>query len=158
MSTTELLTKVPLFKGLETEELQRLASATESVSFRPGETIVEIGDTGKSLYVLVEGSVQVLYPARSSDFELARLGPGDFFGEMALLNDKPRSATVKAVGTVRALKLDKDGFRRIILEAPRVGLKVLEVLSFRIRSADEQISGLSDQSQRDPRTRLLNRR
>lgn len=158
MSTTELLNKVPLFKGLESDELERIASASESVSFRPGQVIVEIGDPGKALFLIVEGSVQVLYPARTSDFELARLGPGEFFGEMALLNDKPRSATVKAMGEVRALKLDKDGFRRIILDTPRVALKVLEVLSFRIRTADEQISGLSDQTQRDPLTRLLNRR
>jgi len=158
MPDTDILSHVPLFKSLEPSELERLARATEAVAFRPGETIVEIGDPGKSLFVIVEGQVQVLYPARSSDFELARLGAGDFFGEMALLNDKPRSATVRAMTAVQTVKLEKEAFRNIILEAPAVGLKVLEILSFRIRTADEQISGLSDQSQRDPLTRLLNRR
>ena len=158
MPNTEILALVPLFKSLEPSELERLARATQTVAFRPGETIVEIGDPGKSLFVIVEGQVQVLYPARSSDFELARLGAGDFFGEMALLNDKPRSATVRAMTAVQTIKLEKESFRSIILEAPSVGLKVLEILSFRIRTADEQISGLSDQSQRDPLTRLLNRR
>ena len=158
MSSADLLNKVSLFRGLEPHDLDRLAGASEVVSFKPGQAIVEIGDPGRSLFVVMDGNVQVVYPARNSDFELARLGPGDFFGEMALLNDKPRSATVRAVGSVDALKLDKDAFRRMVAESPQVGLKILEVLSFRVRAADEQISGLSDQTQRDPLTRLLNRR
>ena len=102
--------------------------------------------------------MQVLYPVRNVEFELARLGPGEFFGEMALLNEKPRSATVRAVGDVSAVVLDKTEFRAIVLDRPRVALALLEVLSVRIRHADEQISGLSDQAVRDPLTGLLNRR
>jgi diguanylate cyclase (GGDEF)-like protein len=158
MSTIDLLTKVSLFKTLSPADLQRLADHTEPASFSAGESVVEIGDPGRSLYVLVEGIVQVLYPARTSDFELARLGPGDFFGEMALLSDRPRSATVRAHSDVRAIKLEKHVFQRLLLEEPQIGLGILEVLSLRIRAADEQIGGLSDQAQRDPLTRLQNRR
>lgn len=158
MATSELLAKVTLFKGLPPADLVRLAAATEPEWFEPGHTIVEVGDPGRSLYVIVEGTVQVVYPARTADIELARMGPGDFFGEMALLNDKPRSATVRAQTSVRALKLERETFRRLLLDAPRVGIRILETLSFRIRAADEQISGLSDQTQRDPLTQLLNRR
>jgi diguanylate cyclase (GGDEF)-like protein len=158
MSTTELLTKVSLFRALSPPDLQRLADNTEPLDFGPGQTIVEIGDPGRSLFIVMEGVVQVLYPSRASDFELARLGPGDFFGEMALLSDRPRSATVRAHSEVRIIKLEKQVFQRLVLEEPRIGLGVLEVLSLRIRAADEQIGGLSDQAQRDPLTRLLNRR
>lgn len=158
MSVIDLLAHVPLFHQLSEEDLARIAEATHPVSFGTGDTIVEIGDPGRSLYILTSGTVQVLYPARSADFELARLGPGDFFGEMALLNDKPRSATVRAVDDVEALVLDKDDFRRLILESPVLALRLMEAMSMRIRNADEQISGLSEKAVRDPLTGLLNRR
>ena len=157
-TTNEVLATVPLFKGLDEEIVDRIARATRRQTFAPGEDIVQVGEPGRSLYVLTDGSVKVLYPARSMDFELARLGPGEFFGEMALLNDKPRSATVRAVGRVEALVLDKTDFRDLILESPELGLQVLEALSVRIRNADEQISGLSDKAVRDPLTGMLNRR
>jgi diguanylate cyclase (GGDEF)-like protein len=143
---------------LDMEELDRFAAATRLVDFAAGDSIVEIGEPGRSLYLLVDGMVQVLYPSRTSDFELARLGPGEFFGEMALLNDKPRSATVRAITAVHALVLGKEDFRAIVRETPQLGLQLLAALSIRIRNADEQISGLSEQSMRDPLTGLLNRR
>jgi len=157
-SNIELLYAVPLLAGLDAEDIKRLAAGSRLEQFGSGEAIVEIGEPGRSLYVVTSGQVQVLYPARDSEFELARLGPGDFFGEMALLNDKPRSATVRAVDAVEALVLDKSEFRGIVVDRPHVALKLLEALSVRIRHADEQISGLSDQAVRDPLTGLLNRR
>ena len=157
-ATTELLHHVTLFRGISQEDLEPIATACQEGRFEAGANIVEIGEPGRSLYIITRGNVQVLYPARSADFELARLGRGEFFGEMALLNDKPRSATVRAVDAVDALVLDKAEFRRILMEKPRVALQLLEILSVRIRNADEHISGLSDQAMRDPLTGLLNRR
>lgn len=156
--TSDLLSRVSLLRLLKADELDRFAAATRTVNFSAGENIVEIGAPGRSLYLLLDGVVQVLYPSRSADFELARLGPGEFFGEMALLNDKPRSATVRAVTPVRAVALDKDTFREIVNETPSLGLQLLAALSIRIRNADEQISGLSEQAMRDTLTGLLNRR
>jgi diguanylate cyclase (GGDEF)-like protein len=158
MSDTEHLSRVPLLSGLDEPDLQDLAAQTRPVTFPAGTTIVEIGDMGQSLFLIVEGSVRVLYPSRGNDFELARLGAGDFFGEMALLNDKPRSATVQAVDEVNLLVLDKLDFREVIRKAPAVALRLLETLSFRIRNADDHISSLSDKAMRDPLTGLLNRR
>lgn len=157
-STVDLLARVPLLKDLSSDELLTLAERTHRETFGPDEIIVHIGMPGRSLYLLVAGQVQVLYPSRNADFELARLGPGDFFGEMALLNDKPRSATVRALGDVEALVLDKDEFRRVVSETAGMALHLLSALSVRIRNADEQISTLSDEAVHDPLTRLLNRR
>lgn len=157
-STVEPLARVPLFSGLESEDLARLAEASRVQTFPPATSIVEMGEPGRSLYLVTEGEVAVLYPARETEFELARLGPGEFFGEMALLNDKPRSATVRSVGEVSAIVLDKTEFRAIVLERPLVALELIEALSVRIRQADEQISGLSDQAVRDALTGLMNRR
>jgi len=157
-SRAELLGHVPLLRELGPEEIARLAARTHQAHFEAGASIVEIGEPGRSLYLLASGQVQVVYPSATADFELARLGPGDFFGEMALLNDKPRSATVRALTPVDALVLDKDDFRRVVTETPGMALHLLAALSVRIRNADEQINTLSDQAVRDPLTGLLNRR
>ena len=152
------LRKVPLFADLDAENLERLASACRTVSFPPDTKIVRMGESGHSLFLIASGSVRVQYPARSADFELARLSSGDFFGEMALLNEMPRSATVESVDEVELLVLDKDDFQKIIVESPPVSLQFLETMSLRIRNADEQISDLSEKAMRDSLTGLLNRR
>ena len=157
-SPTELLKRVPMFRELSDDDLEQLGAACIPESFGPGEDIVHLGDPGHALYIVTEGQVQVLYPARSSEYELARLGPGECFGEMALLNDLPRSATVRSVDGVSTLTLDKKDFREQLLKRPSVAMQLLSALSRRIRNADEQISGLSDQAMNDPLTGLLNRR
>lgn len=156
--TTDLLALVPLLRELASPDLERIAAVTRRQEFEAGENIVEIGDPGRSLYLVLKGHVRVLYPSLNADFELARLQGGDFFGEMALLNGKPRSATVRAVDRVEALVLDKDEFRRILIDTPQVAVELLEAMSVRIRNADEQISTLSDKAVRDPLTGLLNRK
>jgi len=156
--TVDLLARVPLLQGLQRHELESLASRTRREHFRSGADIVQIGMPGRSLYLVIDGLVQVVYPSASADFELARLGAGDFFGEMALLNDKPRSATVRALTPVDLIALDKEDFRRVVSDTPGLALELLAALSVRIRNADEQISTLSDQAVRDPLTGLLNRR
>jgi len=149
---------VPLFEGLGPEDLNWIARATHVRTFGAGDSIFEIGEPGRSLYILTAGNVQVLHPNRPTSYQLARLGPGEFLGEMALLNASPRSATARAVGPVEALVLEKADFERLVLERPDVSLKILEAMSARIRKADEQISGLSHQAVRDELTGLHNQR
>ena len=156
-SPPELLRRVPLFEELGSEDLQWIAKAAHVRSFAAGESIFEIGEPGRSLYILTAGNVQVLHPGQPTSYQLARLGPGEFLGEMALLNDSPRSATARAIGPVEALVLEKTDFHQLVLERPDVSLKLLEAMSQRIRKADEHISGLSDQAVRDPLTGLHNR-
>ncbi len=158
MKHRELFAHIPLFSGLSTAQLKVVQAATSELEFGPGENVVTIGQRGNTLYLIMEGQVQVLYPARSQEFELARLSAGDFFGEMALLNEEPRSATVRTLEPTRVLALAKEDFRKIIRESSDVAVELLRVLSVRIRNADEQLSGLSEQALRDPLTGLLNRR
>ena len=158
MYKTDLLARVPLFQELDPSDLEKIASVLRSESYEPEADIVRIGDPGHSLYVVMEGNFAVVYPSRSADVELARMGPGEFFGEMAILNSKPRSATVRALDPVKVLVLDKEDFTRIVMESPELALHVMAALSVRIRNSDEQISGLSERSLRDGLTGLLNRR
>jgi diguanylate cyclase (GGDEF)-like protein len=156
-SPPELLARVPLFEDLESAEIQWIADATHTQTFAEGEHLFEIGEPGRSLYVITAGTVQVLHPNRAASFQLARIGPGEFIGEMALLDDAPRSATAKALCEVEALVLDKADFHRLVRAHPDVGIRLLSVMSRRMRKADEQISGLNTKSHRDNLTGLLNR-
>jgi diguanylate cyclase (GGDEF)-like protein len=158
MRSTDLLTRVSLFSALSPEDVRRLADTAQEVEFEAGAVIVEVGDPGSALFIVVQGSLEVVYPGRSEDVGLAHLGPGDFFGEMALLSTHPRSASVRALTPVRALEVGRGAFQQLLLESPRVAIQILEVLALRVRGADEQIGGLAEQAQRDPLTRLLNRR
>lgn len=158
MTTSECLARVPLFQGVDEAALTLLSQTVRDVYFNAGDEIVEVGEVGHAMYIILDGTVQVLYPSRSQDFELARLGAGDVFGEMALLNDEPRSATVKAMESIHALALDRRRFREVLMASPGIAVKLLEVLSTRIRMADQQLSGLSDKALRDGLTGLLNRR
>ncbi len=157
-TTPELLAHVPLLSDLTAEERERLAGGVRHERHPEGATIVAAGSPSRSLYLLVRGSVQVVYPSRSRDFELAHLGPGDFFGEMALLNDRPRSATVRALEEVDALVLDQEEFRQVVLEAPAIALRLLGALSARVRNADERIGTFGEAAVHDTLTHLLNRR
>ncbi len=156
-SPPELLARVPLFEELGTNDLAWIARSAQVRTFAAGEHLFDVGEPGRSLFIITRGSVQVLHPHQPTNYQLAKLGPGEFLGEMALLNDSPRSATAKALGPVEALVLDKNDFRALVLERPDVSLKLLEVMSERIRKADEQISGLSSEAVRDRLTGLLNR-
>jgi len=156
-SSPELLAGVPLFEELGPDDLAWIATATHVRSFEDGKSIFEAGEPGQSLFIITSGAVQVLNPSQAESYQLARFGPGEFLGEMALLNDSPRSATAKAVGTVETLVIGKADFRQLLLERPDVSLKILEGMSARIRKADEQINDLSGLALRDQLTGLQNR-
>jgi diguanylate cyclase (GGDEF)-like protein len=158
MSHVDALARVSLFSNLSEEDLARISSFSREESYSEGANIVTIGEPGNTLFIVLEGTVRVLYPGRSQDLQLARLDAGDFFGEMALLNDEPRSATVQAMTPVRALLVDRDDFRDLVRNSGGVALNLLEALSYRIRNVGAQAGELHDQTLRDPLTGLLNRR
>jgi CRP/FNR family cyclic AMP-dependent transcriptional regulator len=156
-SKPEFLARVPLFRGFDADDLERFADATMVRSFSRGENLFEVGDPGSSLHIITKGTVQVLQPGRDANVQLARMKVGDFIGEMAILNDAPRSATARALDDVETLVLEKEAFRELVRTRSEVGLKLLEVMATRIRAADQQIGGLSSQAIRDATTGLLNR-
>jgi len=157
MDHAMLLRQVPLLRELPDADLARVAAAAREQEVPGGSDVVEIGDPGRSLFVVLEGEVQVLHPAGIADFELARLGPGEFFGEMTLLNGKPGTATVRAATDARLLAVDRPRFREILLESPRAAVTLLEALSLRVRTADERSGPLGNGAMRDSLTGLPNR-
>ena len=128
----ELLAGVPLFAGLSRRHLRRLADLAEEVRFGAGRTIVQYGSPGNTFFVIVEGRVKVLAGYSSRAF--ARLGPGDFFGELALLDGGPRTASVVAETPLVAIRIPRAGFRKMLKSEPDISLKLLEELSRRLRT------------------------
>jgi CRP/FNR family cyclic AMP-dependent transcriptional regulator len=125
----EELAKVPIFSDLTPRELRRLLRSTEEYSYPEGAVFVKEGARSEQLFVILEGSARVIRRGRT----VARIHPGDFFGEISLLDGQPRTATVIAETPVRCLVLLRKEFEKIIKEMPTVGSRVLRSLAARFR-------------------------
>ena len=104
-----------------------------------GEVIIRQGDTGDYMYEILDGQVEVLQGREGKEVQLAVLDKGDFFGEMAIFEREKRSATVRALGEVRVLTVDKKILLRRISEDPSLALRILERMSHRIRGMDHEL-------------------
>jgi CRP/FNR family cyclic AMP-dependent transcriptional regulator len=136
----ETLSHVDLFSTLDKKELKEVAKSCYERTYSAGTTIFSQGDTGVGLYVLKSGKVRIMQahdPDKAED-EIAVLGPGDVLGEMALLDDLPRSASVIAFEDVTALLLPVWEFRSILRSHPDIALKLLAVLSRRVRRQEKE--------------------
>lgn len=135
----DILARVDLFSTLNKRELQTLAKSCQERSYRAGTVLVSQGDTGVGLYILKSGKVRVTIatdPDKAEE-EVGIYGPNDVLGEMALLDDLPRSATITAIEDVTALLLPVWEFRTILQAHPDMSLKLLGVLSRRLRRAQQ---------------------
>jgi hypothetical protein len=135
------LKKVPLFESLTLDQLDAVARLAEERDFRPGELIVREGDAGGELFLLLEGAVDV-YQGREGGAreKLRSIDAVDYFGEMAVLDDQPRSATVVAREPSRLLALAGTSLKELILQMPDISFEILRVLSARVRSAERRAS------------------
>jgi CRP-like cAMP-binding protein len=115
-AAADALRSVEIFAPLTDRQRADLASASRHALYAAGEKIVREGDTGSSMFVINRGDATVMLAG--TDGEVARLGPGDFFGEMSLLTGEPRSATVSAATDCELVELGVDGFRRVVLADP----------------------------------------
>lgn len=136
----DTLARVDLFSNLDKKELQALGSSCQERKYSAGTTLFSQGDTGVGLYILTGGKVSIIQavnPDRAEE-EIATIGTGDVLGEMALLDDLPRSATATAVEDVTALLLPVWEFRSTLQSHPTIALKLLSVLSRRLRKAENR--------------------
>jgi hypothetical protein len=125
----QLLAKAPLFSALPRELLESLLASGEERSFQPGETIVRQGESGEDLYVILEGRVRVERDGRAVE----SFGEGEFFGEVAVLDGRPRSADVVAETAVRTIGLSREVVREALEREPRAAWEMLQVLASRLR-------------------------
>ncbi len=136
MQTQEVasaLARVPLFQGISDESMARLAAVTGELDFEAGQFIVLQGQVGTGLYVIVEGEAKVV---RGSD-ELARLGPNDFFGELSVIDQMPRNASVQATMPMRTLALASWDLLDLLETDPKLSLNLIKGLAARVREHGE---------------------
>ena len=124
----ELLRRIPLFAECTKAELIEVAISAEEREAATGQSLTEQGQRGREFFIVVEGAVSVKRNGR----KLADLGPGDWFGEIAILTFKPRTATVTATSPVRLLVINDRAFRRVVETTPRIALKVLRNVAERL--------------------------
>jgi CRP/FNR family cyclic AMP-dependent transcriptional regulator len=125
---TDLIRKVPLFARCSRAELKEIATLADEIDLREGKEMTREGSPGREFFVLLEGTADVKKNSR----RVNTLGPGDFFGEIALVSREPRTATVIATSPVRALVITDRSFRRLLDDAPQVQTKVMEAMAERL--------------------------
>ncbi|MQY57730.1 cyclic nucleotide-binding domain-containing protein [bacterium] len=107
--------------------------------YNDGQVIIHQGEEGDRMYEIQDGQVEVIQEKNGKEFRLAVLGKGDFFGEMAVFDREVRSATVRALGIVRAITIDKRTFLKKITRDPSLAFRIIESMSRRIRKVDAEI-------------------
>lgn len=143
MTNVAALQNVPFLAVLPAPELERLAMQARPRRFRLGDTIFHREDQGSTLYIIERGKVKlVLASPEGREVTVGLLGPGDFFGELALLDGGPRSASVVALDAIEAVTLDRALFIAILERHPEVAGALLAVLGDRLRQTDELIQDI----------------
>lgn len=143
VSAEETLRNVPLFRELQPRQLRLLAKWTTTRNFQPGQVIVSEGQMGLGLYIIESGRVRVTQKTESGEREVRVMGPGESFGELALLDNAPRAATCTAIEPTSCVLLDKAQFLAELRTYPEIALSLIPVLTQWLREADRKIAELS---------------
>jgi len=141
---SSFLSKVPLFQELEPSRLKLLAFTSETVNFQNGEILFKAGEPGDCAYVIMEGEVEILSTADDAAV-VGVLQINQIFGELALLNDEPRSATLRARGELKVMKISESLFMELIRESPGLALNVVRQLSQKLAVSHQQVELLRQQ-------------
>jgi CRP-like cAMP-binding protein len=142
-SVAQRLQRIPLFTQLSEAEVTRITEVARERTYPKNSVILFEDDPGDALYVVLVGEVKVVLIGEDGrEVILSILRSGDFFGEMSLIDDQPRSAHVIATEDSNLLVLRREEFRKCLEDAPRIGLGLLQALSRRLRRADDKIGGL----------------
>ncbi len=140
MAYSDVLANVWLFSGMSKENLEKLEAFTFNKSYKPGDTVIQEGQTGNGLYVVTSGQVEVVKGVAGNTKRLAILATGDFFGEMSLLDEWPRSATVRALEETTCLGIDRWLFLGQLRKDPQLAMVMLQAMARRLRETDARLA------------------
>jgi len=135
-----ILRKIPLFASIDPGKLKLLAFASERLSFNDGQVVFNQGEVGDAAYVVVSGVADVIITIEGNELSVANLGEYEFIGEIAILCDVPRTATVKAKGELVTLKIKKEHFLGLIEDTPQLGIEVMRELALRLSHTTAELS------------------
>ena len=144
----ELLRRVPIFAEIEPSKLKLLAFMSERVGFDPGKPLVRQGDPADAAYLIIEGHAEVMVETPAGSVLVATNGPNELVGEMGILCDAPRNATVCAKDRVVALRISKEPFMRMVREFPTMAVSIMQELAQRVTSTTIQLSAARNEVNR----------
>jgi len=127
-SKADLIKGVPLFASAGRQELAEIASIADEIDLPEGKVLIREGDAGREFFVLIDGTAEVSRGGK----KVASIGPGDFFGEIALIAKTPRNATITTTSPVRALVITDRAFRQLLDHSPQIQIGVLTALAERL--------------------------
>lgn len=136
----ETLRRIPLFANIEPAKLKLLAFTSQRLTFKPGQVLCRQGDPGDAAYILLDGTAEVvLARGDGNEIVVAALDKDDIVGEIAIICDVPRTATVRAKTALTTLKITKDIFLRLMRDFPEIGLEVMRTLAHRLEHTTQQL-------------------
>jgi CRP-like cAMP-binding protein len=135
----ELLRNIPLFRKIEPSKLKLLAFTSERLTFQAGHRLFAQGDAGDAAYIIIDGTADVKINTDSGEITVASLGKGDVVGEIAILCDVPRTASVDAQEKVVTLKITKELFFRLVSEFPQISIEIMRELAARLERTNTQL-------------------
>src|SRR5882724_12288891 len=136
----ELLRRVPMFAEIEPAKLKLLAFMSERVGFDPGKRLMRQGDPSDAAYLIIEGHAEVIAESPAGPVILAIVGANEIVGEMGILCNAPRNATVCAKDRLIALRISKELFMRMVREFPTMAVSIMQELAQRVASTNNQLS------------------
>ncbi|MBM3508671.1 MAG: cyclic nucleotide-binding domain-containing protein [Alphaproteobacteria bacterium] len=135
----ELLRNIPLFARIEPSKLKLLAFTSERLSYQRGQDLCVQGEDGDSAYIIIEGTAEVIVNTQTGPLTVAGMKKNDVVGEIAILCDVPRTATVRATSDLTALRISKDLFFRLVTEFPQMAVEIMRVLAGRLNTTTAQL-------------------
>lgn len=138
----ELLKRIPLFANIETSKLKLLAFTSERVKFKSGQTLFRQDEMGDTAYIIIDGTAEVIVESKTGSTVVATVGKNDFVGEIAILCDVPRTATIRAVTDLTTLCISKDLFFRLVTEFPQMAVEIMRVLAKRLEATTKAAAAM----------------
>lgn len=137
----DILRRIPLFANIEPAKLKLLAFTSQRLTYKPGQPLVRQGDLGDAAYILVDGVAEVILERNGADeLVLTELGKNAIVGEIAILCDVPRTATVRAKTPLTTLRITKEVFFRLVRDFPEIGVEVMRTLAQRLEQTTAQLT------------------
>jgi CRP/FNR family transcriptional regulator, cyclic AMP receptor protein len=136
----KVLRDIPLFAKVKPAKLKLLAFPSERLEYLSGDELFHQDDYGDAAYIILEGEADILVDTPDSAIKIATRGRNDIIGEIAILCDVPRTATVVAHGDLETLRVSKDGFFHLVTQCPQVGIEVMRALAAKLRSTSQALT------------------
>jgi len=149
LKEAETLRKIALFTKLDPSKVKLLAFTSQLLTYEDGEVLFEEGDAADAAFVIMEGEVEILADTGKGKVVVGKLGKDQLFGELALFNNAPRSATLRAKGRLQALRIADEKFIKLVTENPGVALEVMRQLSDKLARSHKQVEALQSELHRD---------